>query len=303
MKKNKIILLLMVLLFSFTLIGCGELEPNEEPGSYLFDIDTYKSYVDVEVNLSVEEAFLFQRLHISINVEPKQYAVRNDCYFYNCYIYIEINANNENMILPFKLESNGELNTGEYVTLESSNYSNEYKIINASGEVDIKVYDGAILEIDGIKYEVCIDKEETYVYRISGYDIYDKILVYDKYINYSLGKLPVKMNFEYSSETFMGLTTGNVEVLILKGTYSLSELNEADFFENLYRFFPKLKVLAIENIEYNSGSINQINMPNNDIDVYLTDNDGSLRNQLMLIENVKNIYDYNDFSMKYIKRG
>lgn len=302
--KNKIIKFgyLVVMIFSmFFLVGCSELEPNEEPGSYLFDIETYKTYVNVDVEISEHGQHIYDGLEVKVSVEPKKYATRNNCYFYNCKIRISIKVNDEKEIITVSLGKDGKYDGVQIINLTSPyQYSEKYKIENVSGEINIGLYYGAVLNVDNVKYRVESYDKKNYAYRISPYDINDKIIVHNKSLNYALGTLPLIPNFEASSMSFLALTTGNVEVLVLKGEYTLEDLSMGEFFENLDEYFPRLKILAIEKLNNNVGEINEINLPENDIVVYLNENVAKVTNALKEMRYVHSVKSYDEFNLEKI---
>lgn len=303
MKKTKYKIIkfgyLVVMIFSmFFLVGCSELEPNEEPGSYLFDIETYKTYVNVDVEISEQGQHIYDGLEVKISIEPKKYATRNSCYFYNCKIKISIEVNDEKEIITVNLGKDGKYDGVKTISLTSPyQYSEKYKIESATGEINIGLYDGAVLNIDNVKYRVESYNKKNYAYRISPYDINDKIIVYNKSLNYSFGTLPLIPDFEASSMSFLALTTGNVEVLVLKGEYTLEDLNMGAFFENLDKYFPRLKILAIEELNNNIGEINEINLPQNDIVIYLNENGSKVTNALKEMRYVHSVKSYDEFDL------
>lgn len=295
-KFIKYISIILLFLLCIVLTGCGE--ATEEPGFYLFDNDTYSYYVDLDVSVEkIEKDTYRDSLEFSFDVEPTNYAKKNLCVFINCILTVKVVVNETVKEFNLALNTKGEYSNVYIVTFPGTYSVQKSSYINgATGEVEVPLYNNAFIKQNGITYCISKNEDEVKCIRYSAYDFDTKILYFEESVETIYGAIPVAVDFGYCSESFLGVTTANVEVLIFEGSYNIEELFNNDLCEKMKHYFPNLKILVIK--EARGLFFNKmINFPETGVDIYIGCNEMLLLN---LRENpfVKAVYGYDKFNVK-----
>lgn len=316
MKKSLFFILTIILInVLIVLVSCAK---QVDVGDYIFDLETYSTYVKVYVGKPETKKFSSAKTstNIEITVNSREVVDKNSLFFENCIISILIIINEESIPLEIKLDEQGYYNENVNINFSPTYEINmSYKITGAQGVIVVNPYVGLKFEYNGIKYEYIskniFDSESSQdllcerVTKIKK----AKIVYFDKYVYYN--NLKVEVDFSNicslaKNTDFFGFKKeNNVKVIVFRGEVeardftSHSIIGSISTLSSLNTAFPNLEAVVFENISSNEGHYSlDCNFPENGVDIYINDNteEKYITKELSNTYFVNGIYEYELFN-------